>query len=84
MTHTLHRIGDRKSLEGDYLLYMIPSRGFNAKGSTPMIKEFLDICAKYEPVNIGCLYPSSAKAKPRGFLRGDSLEALREDVVDRT
>jgi hypothetical protein len=71
-------------LEKDFLLYMIPSRGFNAKGSTPMIKKFLEICEKYDPVNIGCLYPSVTKAQPRGTLRGDSMEEMKTNVVDRT
>jgi len=84
MTHTLHRVGDRNSLKKEFLFYMVPSRGLNAKGSTPKIKRFIEICAKYDPVNIGCLYPSSAKAKPRGSLRGDSIDELKADVVDRT
>lgn len=84
MTHTLHRVGDKESLEGEYLLYMVPSRGINAKNSTPKIKKFLDICEKYNPVNIGCLFPSSEKAQPKGFLRGNTIQDMKNSVVDRT
>lgn len=84
MTHTLHRMGERESLEKEFLLYMIPSRGLNEIDSAPKIKRFIEICAKYDPVNIGCLYPSSVKAKPRGSLKGDSINELKADVVDRT
>ena len=84
MTHTLHRVGKRESLEKEFLLYMVPSRGINTKGSTSKIKKFIEICEKYDPINIGCLYPSSAKAKPRGSIRNDSIQELKADVVDRT
>ena len=85
MTHTLHRVGGKESLEKDILVYMVPSRGVNAKDSTPKIQRFLEIGDKYSPVNIGCLYPSSASsAKPKGYLRGNTLEEMKRDVVDRT
>ena len=84
MTHTLHRVGDKESLEGDYLIYMVPARRINAKGSTPKLKKFLDICAKYNPVDIGCLYPNSESALPKGYLKGHSFQELKESVVDRT
>ena len=84
MTHTLHRIGDKESLEEDFLLYMVPARRINEKGSAPKIKKFIEICAKYNPLNIGCLYPSSGSAVPKGYLKGYNSEEMIESVVDRT
>jgi hypothetical protein len=63
---------------------MVPSRGINAEGSSDKIRTFIDICYKYNPIDISCLYPGSTTAKPKGFLKGHTLEELKEDVVDRT
>lgn len=53
MTHTLHRSGNRYSLENDYVIFAIAAQGINAKGSVPKFKRFAEIVLKYDPVNFG-------------------------------
>ena len=53
MTNTLHRYGNAASFEDDYIIFAIPSRGKNDENCIPKLQEFLRICAKHHPVNIG-------------------------------
>ena len=53
MTNTLHRYGNADSFRDDYIIFAIPSVGKNDKDSVPKLKQFLRICAKHEPSNMG-------------------------------
>lgn len=53
MTNTLHRQGKPIDLREDYVVFVTLARGINRDGSAPKIHEFLRICKKYNPVNIG-------------------------------
>src|SRR3972149_2609414 len=53
MTNTLHRQGTAEELKGDYVIFVTTTRGITREGSAPKIHEFLRICEKYKPVNIG-------------------------------
>ena len=53
MTNTLHRRGPRDSLKDDYVIFCTPAKGINAEGSASKIQEFIRICLKYRPVNMG-------------------------------
>ena len=53
MTNTLHRYGDERSLRDDYIVFAIPSRGYNDENSVPKLQEFLRIAVKHKPVNLG-------------------------------
>jgi hypothetical protein len=53
MTNTLHRRGTQDSLKNDYVIFSLPARSVNAQGSTPKVQEFIRICLKYNPVNMG-------------------------------
>lgn len=53
MTHSLHRRGDRESLEEDFVILGCPATGINKKGSAPKTREFLQICYKHGPINLG-------------------------------
>jgi hypothetical protein len=53
MTNTLHRQGAVEDLKEDYVIFVSMARGINREGSAPKIHEFLRICQKYNPVNIG-------------------------------
>jgi hypothetical protein len=52
MTHTLHRCGDRRSLEKDYVILAYAARGFNLEGYEPKFKQIAEIFAKHNPVNM--------------------------------
>ena len=54
MTHTLHRRGSAESLNGDYVILMLKAIGVNDTGYVPKLQEFLRICLRHNPVNIGC------------------------------
>ena len=53
MTHSLHRRGDRESLENDFVVLGCPATGVNKVGSAPKTRMFLSICHKHGPVNLG-------------------------------
>ncbi len=52
MTNTLHRYGCPTSLRDDFIVFAIPTQA-NREGSVPKLKAFLEIAAKYGPVNMG-------------------------------
>jgi hypothetical protein len=53
MTNTLHRQGPAESLKNDYIIFAHTAKGITREGSGPKIQEFMRICLKYHPVNIG-------------------------------
>ncbi len=53
MTNTLHRYGDAESFRDDYIIFAIPSKGKNDEDSILKLKEFLRICTRHNPVNMG-------------------------------
>jgi hypothetical protein len=66
MTHTLHRIGDRKSLQRDYVVYGLSAqdaeltdRALKKRDTRKAHTRFMEICMMHDPVNAGCIYPSS-------------------------
>jgi len=53
MTHSLHRRGERESLENDFVVLGCPATGVNKKGSAPKTRKFLSLCYENGPVNLG-------------------------------
>jgi len=53
MTNTLHRQGNREDLKHDYVIFVHTAKGKNQEGAAPKIREFMRICLKYHPVNMG-------------------------------
>jgi len=53
MTNTLHRQGTPGSLKNDYIIFAHTAKGITREGSAPKLQEFMRICLKYDPVNIG-------------------------------
>ncbi|MCW4035919.1 MAG: hypothetical protein NWE75_01880, partial [Candidatus Bathyarchaeota archaeon] len=53
MTNTLHRQGAAEELREDYVIFATTARGITREGSAPKIQEFLRICLRHDPVNIG-------------------------------
>ncbi|MDR7868998.1 MAG: hypothetical protein RIN56_19585 [Sporomusaceae bacterium] len=53
MTHTLHRVGKRESLQGDYVFLCMPSKDINHVGSGPKLRRFLELCLKNNCVTLG-------------------------------
>ena len=53
MTNTLHRQGTSENLKNDYVIFAHTAKGITREGSAPKLQEFMHICLKYHPVNIG-------------------------------
>jgi len=53
MTNTLHRQGTAQDLKNDYVIFATTSKGINREGSAGKLQEFIRICLKYHPINIG-------------------------------
>ena len=53
MTNTLHRQGNPESLKGDYVIFAHTAKGITREGSAPKIREFMRICSKHNPINMG-------------------------------
>jgi hypothetical protein len=53
MTNTLHRQGSEESLKNDYIIFAHTAKGITREGSAPKLQEFMRICLKYHPANIG-------------------------------
>ena len=75
MTHTLHREGDRESLENDFVVLAMPAAGHNHEGSAPAVKGFLDLAKEY-----GCDEVDMGTATVSIYQK--EFEEIREGVVD--
>ena len=53
MTHSLHRRGERESLEKDFVVLSCSAKGFNNDVFGEKGKEYLRICLRHNPVNFG-------------------------------
>ncbi len=53
MTHSLHRRGSYEELKNDFVVLGCPATGVNKVGSAPKTQEFLSICYKHGPINLG-------------------------------
>jgi hypothetical protein len=53
MTNTLHRQGTREDLKNDYVIFAHTAKRITREGSAQKLQEFMRICLKYHPVNIG-------------------------------
>ena len=53
MTNTLHRQGKIKNLKEDFVVFMTAAPGINREGSAPKLQEFMRICERYHPINMG-------------------------------
>lgn len=53
MTNTLHRQGSEEELKEDYVIFATTAIGVNQKDSAPKIQEFMRICLRHNPLNIG-------------------------------
>lgn len=49
----MHRFGKEESFNNDIIISAIPSIGNNDENCIPRLREFLRICAKHNPVNMG-------------------------------
>jgi hypothetical protein len=77
VTHSLHRLGEEQSLEGDYVLLCTPATGINTKGAREKLQRALDILMEVGPANIGFYGFGSA-------MTGIRIEDVRESLGDHS
>jgi hypothetical protein len=53
MTNTLHRQGKVEDLQHDYVIFATTAPGITREGAAPKLQEFMRICLKHNPVNMG-------------------------------
>jgi hypothetical protein len=53
MTNTLHRQGTAEALGSDYVIFAYTAKGVNRPGLAPKLQQFMRICLKYHPINMG-------------------------------
>jgi hypothetical protein len=53
MTNTLHRQGTLEDMKHDYVIFVHTAKGINREGSAEKIRQFMKICQKYHPINMG-------------------------------
>ena len=86
MTNTLHRYGNARSFEDDYVVIAIPSRGKNDENAVPKLKKFLEMAVPFHPVNLGdarhggALRPCKS-LNPTAHWKRDMLPVFN-DVID--
>jgi hypothetical protein len=90
LTHTLHRRGERKSLERDYVVYGLASTVEVSRGNRPvygnsreLLTRFMEICDEHGPVNMGVIYPSSLPYS-RTLAKGHTWNDMRPEMIDYT
>ena len=70
MTNTLHRKGSVEDLKGDYVIFTSVAKDIKP-GSAPKIHEFLRICNKYNPINIGSSKLGSVLTDDAGYYESE-------------
>ena len=71
MTHTLHRLGNRENLAGDYVVFAMSAKGINEKDSAPAMRKFLELAYELDPINLG------------DMKTGNFLKISREEMMDK-
>ena len=87
MTNALHRYGDSRTLQNDFIVFAIPCRGYNDKDCVPKLREFLRMAVKHNPVNIGDgskggMYRPSKELNPLAHWTRKNEPAI-EEVVEK-
>lgn len=53
MSHTLHRVKTENGKTNDYVVLIMPARGVNNQDSVEVFRKYLDLLARFHPVNMG-------------------------------
>jgi hypothetical protein len=80
MTHTHHRMGDKSTLENEFILMAQCARGINEEGAARKLKKVLEIFAKYNPVNLSNLI---GEEESRCLARGATIDEILSKTTNR-
>jgi hypothetical protein len=85
MTHTLHRVGDLVSLKRDFVIYGLSAQDAEFKekikrNTQETHTRFMEICMKHNPINAGCIYPSS-EPYSKTLIKGNTWEDMKADII---
>lgn len=81
MTHTLHRLGSRKSLERDYVILAMTAKGLNREGAAPKLRKILSIFARYHPVNMGNVMGGCSLCKSKDTPPIETIKKASDESV---
>ena len=92
MTNTLHRYGAPETLEDDFIVFAMATRGVNDEGSVEKFQKFLALARQHGPINLGdatkgAVYRPSKKLNPLAhWFRKDErdLDSLVKNVDQPT
>jgi hypothetical protein len=76
MTHSLHRRGNYDDLKEDFVVLGCPCTGVNKAGSAPKTRQFLSICYKHGPINLGDM--------KTGNIYNTTMDDILNSVTDGT
>jgi hypothetical protein len=83
MSHTLHRLGNKSALAGDWVVLAMSAQGINRRGSILRLRRFLRISLKHGPVNFGDMCMGNSFTKdPCELLSGIREDSLLNVVFD--
>jgi hypothetical protein len=88
MTHTLHRVGDSDSLKKDFVIYGLSAQDAEFKekiirNTQETHTQFMEICMKHNPINAGCIYPSS-EPYSKTLTKGNTWKDMKADIIPFT
>jgi hypothetical protein len=89
MTHTLHRVGDAESLKKDFVIYGLSAQDAEIRDkkvdrdTQETHRRFMEICFRHDPVNAGCIYPSTDPYS-KTMAKGNTWEEMEPDIIPFT
>lgn len=92
MTNSLHRFGAPDDFKDDYILFAMCARGKNDDRAPELLRQFLTICARHNPVNMGDgrhggVHRPSRHLNPLAHWRrsdNGSMQKVIEGLTERT
>jgi hypothetical protein len=89
MTHTLHRVGNHKSLKNDIVVYGLSAQDVELKDryikrdTAATHSKFMEICFRNNPVNAGCIYPTS-NPYSKTIAKGNNWNDMNPEIIPFT
>lgn len=89
MTHTLHRVGDKRTLKKDYVIYGLSAQDAELtdkeiiRDTRETHRRFMEICFQHEPVNAGCIYPTK-NPYSKTLAKGNTWKEMEQEIIPFT
>ena len=89
MTHTLHRVGDERSLKKDYVIYGLSAQDAELidreyeRDTRETHRRFMEICFQHDPINAGCIYPTK-NPYSKTLAKGNNWKEMEQEIIPFT